>query len=369
MKKLLLIISILILCGLGGFLTWRRNKADWYGYQTYAFNTECEFFFYGREPDCDRIAQHCLHEMLSIDRSLNRFSKDSAVTLFNQQPPNTPFECDQYLAAAFRASADAYQQTAGAFDVTIGPLMDFWKQQSGRELTENDRDALETAKSSVGFDKLKFEYITTQEEYTGANVQVMTTCKLASGMRVDFGGIAKGLALDLIAAQLKPELDAKHIDGAFLDFGGNFVYLGNNAISIFDDATIAQPEEQALADDSTDDDAETPILGIIHNWHGRYVSTSSNAYRPLGKKADGQKVSHIIEPSTGQPTAQFSSVTAIAANGAQSDAFSTAVFARGRALAEELVKHCPNTAFVLKSATTNDVIPIGNVQFTQAIQK
>ncbi len=364
MKKILLPIFIAFaFVVIAGYVAKLHGKTDWYGYQTFAFNTECELFFYGREADCDDLARRCLNEILKIDRALNRFSLDSAVSKFNQQPANQPFVCGKYLGSAFHASAKAYEKTDGAFDVTIGPLMDFWRHQAGDALTATDCEELGKIKACVGFNNLTFTYAHDDAMHAFPTSVV----KNEAEMRVDFGGIAKGLALDIIAQRVKKEFTTGDIKAAFLDFGGNFVYLGDESIALFSDAAIANPTASLNAvaenyDEEADADNK-PIIGKIHDWHGRYISTSSNAYRPLGTQANGQPISHIIEPMTGQPVAHFASVTAIANTGAESDAFSTAVLARGRALAEELVRRYPGTAFVLKNGD-DDVITLGPVEFT-----
>ena len=78
---------------------------------------------------------------------------------------------------------------------------------------------------------------------------------------------------------------------------------------------------------------------------GVAIATSGNYER--SRVIDGKRIGHIMDPEIGRPGEFHASVTAITPRGVDSDAFSTAVFVRGKPLADKLEKATPNTRFII----------------------
>lgn len=334
-----LAVALAALLAAGAWFRSRSAKSSaWHQYQGFAFNTPCVIMLYGKPGDCGNAAAECLALLSRMDAALNRFDAESEVSGFNRSASGVAFPCSVELWQAFAAAEEAYAATGGAFDVTIGPLIDYWRRVPG--VPPADDGQLRELRERCGFGRLSLDH--------GRR----TVCKHADGMSVDFGGIAKGLALDL----LRQLAGRKPLDAVFFNLGGNFVYQGPPDLAPFEAAAIASPVPRG---DDGDAGRGVPLLQVVRDWHGRCFSTSSNASRPLRKNADGSIVSHIIDPVSGQPVARyFTSVTAISASGALSDAFSTAVFASGMELAQKLVKEHPGTAFIMQKADDGAVITL-----------
>jgi len=106
----------------------------------------------------------------------------------------------QLLALSLRMS----QQTEGAFDVTVGPLMRLWRRaRMSKEMPPTWR--FEEAKQAVGYQWIRMD---------PAN---RTVELLWPGMRLDFGSVAKGYALDAALLVLRNQ----GITSALVDLGGD----------------------------------------------------------------------------------------------------------------------------------------------------
>jgi FAD:protein FMN transferase len=133
--------------------------------------------------------------------------------------------------------------------------------------------------------------------------------RLRPGLRLDFGGIAKGYALDRAALAL-----AGVADSAVLDLGGQLFVLANC------DLATTRNAQRNRAIGIVDPDHPLNVLALLDLPPGRFsVSTSSQAERP----------GHITDPRTGKAAAGSRSVTVVAPTGLVADAWSTALFVLG----------------------------------------
>lgn len=306
-------------------------------YITYAFDTKCSLSLWGDEVVADQAATEAIQLLNRLHATLNRFDEASELSQFNATPPNVPFVCSDLLWMAFVSAKDAYAITNGTFDVTIGPLMTYWKRVAMHPEQEHSPAELANAQACTGFDKLLL------------NEAEHTVTKSQEGMMVDFGGLAKGLALDLVS----PLVKRQGISRILLDLGGN-LYLDNpDELPEAGDVFIRNPTPG-------EQPAEQMLIKLT-NANRRFIATSANSERPLSAK-DDHFIGHIMDPRTGKPATAMMQVTAVTTSGAHSDVFSTAVFIGGTALAEQLAHDHPNTGFVLLADDATAPLSIGNAE-------
>ncbi|HXF95611.1 MAG TPA: FAD:protein FMN transferase [Gemmatimonadales bacterium] len=137
------------------------------------------------------------------------------------------------------------------------------------------------------------------------------TVRLRRGLRLDFGGIAKGYALDRAALALEGVADS-----AVLNLGGQLLVLAPVGAS----SRAAPDAQRSWPVGIADPDRPLSALALIEVPAGRFsVSTSSQAEQP----------GHIRDPRTGRPAARARSVTVVAPSGSAADAWSTALFVLG----------------------------------------
>ena len=209
-----------------------------------------------------------------------------------QSPTKSPVPISGDLAVVLKRSLEVSRDSQGAFDCTVGPLTKLWRK--ARRLKElPEADLLERALKSVGYQRVELDY-------PGRMVTLREP-----GMRFDFGGIAKGFAADE-AYQVLREMG---IRSALVDASGD-IYLGDPPPGASGwNVGIAPLEAERVPE-------EFLTLSNIG------VATSGDAFR--GVEIDGKRYSHIVDPKTGIGLPHRSSVTVIAPDAIEADAFATA---------------------------------------------
>jgi thiamine biosynthesis lipoprotein len=135
------------------------------------------------------------------------------------------------------------------------------------------------------------------------------------GMRLDFGGIAKGYAADRIAALLQE----KRVKRAVIDLGGNIYLHGAKPDRTPWRVGVKDPE----------DHEGSPALTLTL-WGSATVVTSGGYERFF--QADGKTYHHILDPKTGYPAdSGLLATTIVASSSLAADALSTATFVLGAA--------------------------------------
>ena len=251
-----------------------------------------------------------------VVRTANLRDPESEISRLNAAAGEKPFACSPLMWAMLTESRFAWKFSGGAFDITVKPLMDLWGFYRKRGEAPSAGEIAE-AKKRVGFDKLIFD----DTEHTVRFGE--------KGMAVDLGGIAKGFALDL-AAKAVPETAA-----GVLDLGGNLKFLP------------APRKGRRFYTVGVRDPARPDRLTrhLIEAAPGAAVSTSGDYERNV--TYGGRTYGHIMDPATGSPPEVRHAVTVVCSSAMRADWLSTAVFLRGRALAEKVEKEIPGSRVVI----------------------
>jgi thiamine biosynthesis lipoprotein len=229
----------------------------------------------------------------ALDRELSHFDPASALSRLNRAAGAGPQPVPPDLARLLRLSLAYSEQTRGAFDVTVAPLVALWTEAAGRgELP--DAASLARARSHVGPGRLR----TTGD-----------TAELADGARVDLGGIAKGYALDALVAELR----ARGVERALLDFGGSSLH-----------ALGTPPGEAGWR--VLVRDAAGGFAGIA-TLRDRALSVSGS----FGQSSviGGRRFGHVIDPRSAWPLERARLAAVVADSGARAEALSKALVVLG----------------------------------------
>lgn len=197
-------------------------------------------------------------------------------------------------------AADKYARlTDGAFDVSIGPVIQLWRR-ARRKLELPDEQELAAARKSVGYQYIKFYPETRSVELVQPD------------MRLDLGGIAQGYAADK-ALEILKKSGIKH---ALLDAGGD-IFSGTPPPG--EKGWKIQVETLTPSGDTLE--KRTLLLSK------RGVTTSGDTYRYV--EIGGKRYSHIVDPAKGIGLTRSGEVTVIAPTGIDADALATALSIMG----------------------------------------
>lgn len=234
---------------------------------------------------------------LVFNQSLSTYIPDSELSRFNQGDSlsfNLP-----YFLPVLKASKTVFDKTNGAFDPTIGPLVNVWGFGPTGPQLKDSTDIGEMLRY-VGFDKIEFDELLIR--------------KKTPKIYLDFSAIAKGYGVDVAGDFLR----SKGIENFLVEIGGELVASGVNDKGELWKVGINRPEETANASD----------LHSIIALQNRGMATSGN-YRNYYLK-DSIKISHTINPATGYPVNHtLLSATVLAKDCMTADAYATAMMVMG----------------------------------------
>ena len=235
------------------------------------------------------------------DRHLSGWNPSSEIAQFNAFGTEW-FPASTVLLETLDGAQAVSRASAGAFDVTVAPLVSAWGfgaagRRDGMAPTGAEIAVLH---ASVGYGKLELR------------ARPPALRKSDPRLRIDLDGVAPGYAVDRIAARL----EALGVNDYLVELGGEVRARGHNASG----------RRWRVA-------VEAPVPGerrpyTLMELDGVGVSTSGD-YRDY-REVSGRRVSHTIDPRTGTPVAhRLASVTVVHSSVATADAWATALMVLG----------------------------------------
>lgn len=294
-KKLLIGFAILG-CFLSGC---REQKPVYSNFTGYAQGSTYSIVFENRNNiDPEQLRQNVEKILDRFDLSLSVYNDSSILSRINRNENAVP---DSFFVELFRKSAALSRLTEGAFDITVGPLVNAWGfgPDKHKSFTENKRDSL---LKLVGMDKVSI--------VNGSLV------KSDPHIILDFNAIAQGYSVDVVCRFF----DKTGIKNYLVEIGGEVRGKGRKAGNLW-----------RIGIDKPVDDNMVPgqNLEAIVKITDEALSTSGN-YRKFYIE-DGVKYSHEINPKTGYPAKNtVLSATVIADDCATADALATAFMVMGK---------------------------------------
>jgi len=241
-----------------------------------------------------QAAWEAFDELDRLEAELSRFIENSDISRINNLADNRPLPIGLAAFECLQLSAQVYNETNGAFDITIGSLLSCWlnKDKTARVPSEEE---LEFARQHTGTHLLKLNE-------TDHTVELLT-----SPLQIDLGGIGKGYAVDKMVELLRDW----SIDTALLHAGYSSVLAfgcpsGTNGWPV----TLSNPPRRFASQTRSSGGKQT--LARLH-------------LRDMALAGSGlQKGRHIIDPRTLRPVEGKLAAWASAATAATADALSTA---------------------------------------------
>jgi thiamine biosynthesis lipoprotein len=255
----------------------------------------------GSDVDADAIRQQIMAALDVVDRMMSTYRTDSEISRFSSSG-STDW---QPVSADFCASVvDALELSAltdGAFDITVGPLVNLWGFGPGDSIDKPPADSdIEKLLSTVGYQHLQ------------ADCAQPALKKDIAELVLDMSAIGKGYAADKVADVLEQDGFGDYL----VEVGGELRVAGRNADGKLGAIGIEAP--------LVDQRRPQTIVRITDT----AVATSGD-YRNFFE-VDGRRYSHTIDTLTGRPvTHSLASVTVIDDSGYRADALATAFLVMG----------------------------------------
>lgn len=266
-------------------------------------------------PELNEDAAFLVDRLLrTVNDQMSTYLENSEISRFNRSASTDWFPVCTELATVVAFSQVVAEKTDGAFDVTVGPLVNAWNfGPDPAERVVPDAEVIEKLRESVGFNKLS------------VRVDPPALKKSVPGLEIDLSAVAKGYAVDRVV-QLLNELGAEDV---FVEIGGEVSVSGNKAGQWWK-VGIQMP------------DAVTDSVLIAHSLNvgggnDRSMATSGD-YRNYFE-VDGIRYSHTIDPRTGRPIEHpLASVTVVTETCMAADAWATALNVVGPEQSLQLAK-------------------------------
>ena len=245
-----------------------------------------------------------------IENKMSTTIPDSEVSAVNRAAGNSPVPVSEDVFTVIKEGLRISEISQGAFDISVGPLVNLWNIGKPEAAVPDPVQLLET------LPLVDYEHVTLDE----ASREVFLT---RQDMALDLGGIAKGFAADKLAGYFQ----AEGIQQGLIDLGGNISVLGRKSERRPWKVGIQNPEDERGG-----------YLGILSAEDTSIVT--SGIYERFFIE-DGKQYHHILDTENGYPAEnRLASVTLVCPVSLTADALSTALFVlgleKGLVLAESL---------------------------------
>ena len=269
--------------------------------------------------DTEALETDILAALARVDALASTWRDDSELAALNAADSTDWIDVSSTFCSALADSWAVSRASGGAFDATIGPLVNLWGfGPNGRVVVPPTEAAIDDAMQHVGHDKFELDC---------DNARVR---KSDPELYVDLSGWAKGYAVDEVAEVLAD----RQLANFLVEVGGEMRVSGHNS--------EARKWAVAIETPSTSQRAPQSIIRITDTG----VATSGD-YRNYFEY-DGVSYSHTIDPRTGRPgTHDLAAVTVLQASSAFADAMATALLVLGPDDGPELAEDLGIAAYFL----------------------
>lgn len=261
--------------------------------------------YVGEDASVESVRAAIEQRLALVDQQMSSWKTDSDLSQFNTAVAGTwrvlPTDLFKVVEAALKLAED----TGGAYDPTVGPLVDLWGfGAAGMRQEPPDAASIKAMRERVGWQRVELD---------AAHARVLQS----GGMHLDLSSIAPGYALDLIGEYLESQGRMDYL----VEVGGELRGRG-----LKPDDSVWQVAIQRPLDNDSADGSISPqhVIGLSDASLG-----SSGDYRHFFEDG-GRRYAHRIDPRSGYPLDNsVASVTVMAELGINADPLATALSVLG----------------------------------------
>jgi len=254
-----------------------------------------------------------------INREMSHYQRDSELSRFNTSTSTAPFKVSAPFAKVMRHALALSQDSGGAFDPTLGWLIDLWGfGPAGRRTEPPTEEQIQECMRKCGAGHVR---VTPEDDLQ----------KDLPELHLNLGAVAKGYGSDEAARVLR-ELGYSNV---FVSVCGEIVAFGANA--------DGRPWQVGVERPIYDLPRGADLCGVV-SLSGQALSTSGDSYNYF-RDENNQVYSHILDPVAGRPVRhKLASVTVIAPNGLTADGLATTLYVMGLERGLEWIERRPDFA-------------------------
>ena len=262
----------------------------------------------GDESRLENLSEGVDEVLEEVDASMSTWREDSELSRLNRLEDQTEWiELSAPLYAVLAGAAEVSSLTDGAFDVTIGPVVNLWGfGPEARPEQVPAEEALATRLEATGYEKLELR----------ADPPAV---RASRPQYIDLSAIAKGYAVDAVARYL----ESVGLESYLVEIGGEVRVNGRKPDGSAWRLAIEEPVSERRQINR--------VVALDH-----HAMATSGDYRNY-YESEGRRYSHTIDPDTGEPIRHnLASVTVIAENAMRADALATGFNVMGYERAQAL---------------------------------
>ncbi|QRN86339.1 FAD:protein FMN transferase [Clostridia bacterium] len=319
MKRILLLSSMILL--IASVFFWQQNMSKEVSVDSFLMDTLVSIKVMSTDEEAaEEAINDALSAMQQLDNQVDRYedNPDNVIFKINQASGKEYISLPDDVLSLIQTAQSLSEASGGAFDISIGVLVDLWKKSESEGLLA-PQEEFASALSLVDYSAILIED---------------NMVKLAkSGMSLDLGALAKGASADLA----RDILIEHGISQGIIDAGGNIVVIGSK-----DDET---PWKIGITDPNQPGDT----MGYVEVRDTAIVT--AGIYQRFYTIND-QQYHHILSPFTGYPAEGLKSVTVLCDSSTLADAISTTIVVLGPEKGLAFIESFPEAEAIL--ITDND---------------
>ncbi len=246
------------------------------------------------------ILQNAADDALNrVESKMSLFREDSELSRFNSHTSQYPFLVSPETVEVFRISRQVSEESGGAFDITVGTLVNAWGFGPKRVSGVPDETTI-----AILLDKTGYQWVELRQDNT--------LVKERPGVCCDLSAVAKGYGVDKVAEAL----DRLDMNNYLVEVGGEVRTKGVNSEGQVWRLAIEKPLDK--------EQSTQLVVGLS----GVSLATSGD-YR-IFRMENGKRISHELDPATGRPvTHTLASASVVHPSCAWADAYATALMVLG----------------------------------------
>ena len=244
------------------------------------------------------VAEKAFSRIDEINLALSDFTEESETWQINAHPTKEWIDISDDLFRMLQISVQVAGQTDGAFDPAVGNLVQLWRRARRRQELPT-KDALDEALARAGYHHIELDESKRRVRFT------------QKGIKLDFGGIGKGYAMDEALKILQQN-----------GFKISFVSASSSIA-----AGEAPPDKKSWEFSLAHGEAGEEGVGETIHCNNCFIASSGDLYQYM--EVGEKRYSHIIDPFTGMALTNSAFAIVVAPSATLADAYATAFCVMG----------------------------------------